>query len=64
MVFYTTWYVRYNENTSNDMFAQRFQTKHSLLIFGVHEILYYLNVASKNKMPHFRRPALGATIGM
>jgi hypothetical protein len=23
------------ENTSNDMYAQRFRTKHSLLIFGV-----------------------------
>ena len=31
------------ENTSNDMFAKRFRTKHSFLIFGVWETLYYLN---------------------
>jgi len=59
MVFYTTWYVRYNENTSNDTSAQHFRTKHSFLIFGIQETLYYLNVASKNRMPHFRRPDLG-----
>ncbi len=58
MVFYATWYVRYNEKTSNDTSAQCFRTKHSLLIFGVQETLYYLNVASKNRMPHFRRHAL------
>ncbi len=59
MVFYTTWYVMYDENTSNDTSAQRFRTKHSFLIFGVQETLYYLNVASKNRMPHFRRLDLG-----
>jgi hypothetical protein len=55
MVFYATWYITYDENTSNDTSMQHFQTKHSLLIFGVQETLYYLNVASKNRMPHFRR---------
>jgi hypothetical protein len=58
MVFYTTWYVKYDENTSNDTSAQGFRTKDSFLIFGVQETLYYLNVASKNRMPHFRRPNL------
>ena len=43
------------ENTFNDTFAQRFQTKHTFLIFDVQETLYYLNVAFKNKMPHFKR---------
>ena len=32
---------------------------HSLLIFGVQETLYYLNVVSRNRMPHFRRHVLG-----
>jgi hypothetical protein len=59
MVFYATWYVMYDENTSNDTSAQRFRTKHSFFIFGVQETLYYLNVASKNRMPHFRRSKLG-----
>jgi hypothetical protein len=62
MVFYATWYVMYDENTSNDMSTQCFRTKHSLLIFNVQETLYYLNVAFKNRMPHFRRPGLH-TIG-
>jgi hypothetical protein len=59
MVFYMTWYVRYDENTSNDTSAQHFRTKHSLLIFDLQETLYFLNVASKNRMPHFRRHGLG-----
>ena len=46
------------EDTSTDMYVQRFRTKHSLLIFGVQETLYYLNVASRNRMPHFRRHGL------
>ena len=50
------------KNTSNDMFAQRFRTKYSLLIFGVHETLYYLNVAFKNEMPYFRRPIVNPTL--
>jgi hypothetical protein len=58
MVFYTTWYVMYDENTSNDTSTQHFWTKHSFFIFGIQETLYYLNVASKNRMPHFRRPIL------
>jgi hypothetical protein len=63
MVFYVTWYVRYDENTSNDTSAQHFRTKHSFLIFYVQETLYYLNVASKNRMPHFRRPGLSVVLG-
>jgi hypothetical protein len=50
------------KNTSNDAFAQRFRTKHSLLIFGVQETLYYLNVASKNRLQHFRRLVLGSLV--
>jgi hypothetical protein len=58
MVFYATWYIKYNENTSNDTSTQRFWTKHSFLIFNVQETLYYLNVVSKNRMPHFKKPEL------
>ena len=46
------------ENTSNDTYMQHFRTKHPLLIFGVQETLYYLNVVSKNRIPHSRRPVV------
>jgi hypothetical protein len=55
MVFYATWYVMYDDNTSTDTFTPHLRTKHSLLIFSVQETLHYLNVASKNKMSRFRK---------